>query len=59
MIFGLLLSLTTDGNQVFYNKPQVVNRDLSTLVIQHFIELRKREFATKGATSIDSFPQYN
>lgn len=45
---GAARILFPDANQVFYNKPQVVNRDLSTLVIQHFIELRKREFAAKG-----------
>jgi len=37
--------LSAGGNEVFYNKAQVTNRDLSILVIRRFIELRAAELA--------------
>jgi len=36
-----------DGQLVFYNKVQVFNRDLSVLMIQTFIDDRKREYEEK------------
>ncbi len=39
--------LLTDKNDVFYNKAQVVNRDISIAVIKTFIERRKEELRNK------------
>jgi tRNA (guanine26-N2/guanine27-N2)-dimethyltransferase len=40
---GLAKVLKPKGNAVFYNRAQVVNRDLSISVIQAYIKQRKRE----------------
>lgn len=46
---GAARILFPSENQVFYNRPQVVNRDMSTHVIRHFIEMRKREINARAA----------
>ena len=44
---GAARILFPSANQVFYNRPQVVNRDLSVLVIRHFVEMRRLEALAK------------
>lgn len=36
-----------EGNQVFYNKAQIVNRDMSIAVLNAFVALREKEWTDK------------
>lgn len=37
-----------DNNDVFYNPPQVFNRDLSMLIAKKYAEIKKKEHDTKS-----------
>lgn len=43
IVEGTAKILHTKGNQVFYNKVQVFNRDLSVMVIKMVDQMRRRE----------------
>ena len=51
---GYARILFSDGNEVFYNKAQVVNRDLSTLVINMYNQKRIEELSTVGKKTAGS-----
>ena len=49
-------TILQQGNSVFYNKAQVVNRDISNAVLRWFIALRQQEAAKPKRTHKATMP---